>query len=220
MTGIAIIGMACRYAEARSPMQLWENVLAQRQSFRHIPRVRLNLADYSAEVQAADNILPVMAALLDDYEFDRSRFHISRDAFAATDLSHWLALDVASHALEDAKLQDSPADQRERTAVYVGNSLTGEFSRANLMRLRWPYVRRVLAAASKQNGSGHEITEDFLSTVEALYKAPFPATNEESLAGGLSNTIAGRICNYFDFKGGGYTVDGACASSLLAVATA
>jgi enediyne polyketide synthase len=220
MTGIAIIGMACRYAEARSPMQLWENVLAQRQSFRHIPRVRLNLADYSAEVQAADNILPVMAALLDDYEFDRSRFHISRDAFAATDLSHWLALDVASQALEDAKLQDSPADQRERTAVYVGNSLTGEFSRANLMRLRWPYVRRVLAAASKQNGSGHEITEDFLATVEALYKAPFPATNEESLAGGLSNTIAGRICNYFDFKGGGYTVDGACASSLLAVATA
>lgn len=201
-------------------MQLWENVLAQRQSFRHIPRVRLNLADYSAEVQAADNILPVMAALLDDYEFDRSRFHISRDAFAATDLSHWLALDVASHALEDAKLQDAPADQRERTAVYVGNSLTGEFSRANLMRLRWPYVRRVLAAAFKQNGSGHEITEDFLATVEALYKAPFPATNEESLAGGLSNTIAGRICNYFDFKGGGYTVDGACASSLLAVATA
>src|SRR5262249_52303562 len=55
---------------------------------------------------------------------------------------------------------------------------------------------------------------------EARYKAPFPATNEESLAGGLSNTIAGRICNYFDLKGGGYTVDGACASSLLAVTTA
>ena len=43
---------------------------------------------------------------------------------------------------------------------------------------------------------------------------------EETLAGGLSNTIAGRICNHFDLKGGGYTVDGACASSLLAVAHA
>ena len=40
---------------------------------------------------------------------------------------------------------------------------------------------------------------------------------EETLAGGLSNTIAGRICNHFDLKGCGYTVDGACASSLLAV---
>ena len=60
--------------------------------------------------------MPVLAALLDDYEFDRSRFHISGDAFAATDLTHWLALDVASQALEDAKLRHAPADQRERTA--------------------------------------------------------------------------------------------------------
>src|SRR5436309_13129529 len=43
---------------------------------------------------------------------------------------------------------------------------------------------------------------------------------EETLAGGLSNTIAGRICNQFDLHGGGYTLDGACASSLLAVANA
>jgi enediyne polyketide synthase len=103
----------------------------------------------------------------------------------------------------------------------VGNSLTGEFSRANLLRLRWPYVRRVLAAALKQDGNCHtDDLEELIARIESLYKAPFPPTNEESLAGGLSNTIAGRICNYFDLKGGGYTVDGACASSLLAVATA
>src|SRR5262249_28403428 len=47
-----------------------------------------------------------------------------------------------------------------------------------------------------------------------------PAVGEETLAGSLSNTIAGRICNHFDLHGGGYTVDGACASSLLAVSNA
>jgi enediyne polyketide synthase len=221
MSSIAIVGMACRYAEARSPRQLWENVLAQRRSFRRIPRVRLNLDDYSAEAQSEDRITMIMAAVLDDYEFDRSRFHISRDAFLSTDLSHWLALDVAAQALADARLLAADREQRERTAVYVGNSLTGEFSRANLMRLRWPYVNRVLAAALKElDGCTASVKEELIGRIEALYKAPFPATNEESLAGGLSNTIAGRICNYFDLKGGGYTVDGACASSLLAVATA
>ena len=30
----------------------------------------------------------------------------------------------------------------------------------------------------------------------------------------------GRICNYFDLGGGGYTVDGACSSSLISIATA
>src|SRR5205823_14463469 len=43
---------------------------------------------------------------------------------------------------------------------------------------------------------------------------------EDTLAGTLSNTIAGRICNVLNFQGGGYTVDGACASGMLAVATA
>src|SRR6476620_6421418 len=104
MTAIAIIGMACHYAGARSPGQLWENVLAQRRSFRRLPRVRLNLADYSGEVQNEDRITVQMAAVLDDYEFDRSRFHVSQAAFAATDLTHWLALDVAAQALADARV--------------------------------------------------------------------------------------------------------------------
>jgi len=221
MSAIAIVGMACRYPEARSPRQLWENVLAQRRSFRRIPQVRLRLADYSPEDQSTDQIYLKTAAVLEDYEFDRVRFHVSKDTFASTDLVHWLALDVAWQALEDARLLDANEFQRERTGVYVGNSLTGEFSRANLLRLRWPYVRRVLSAALKKNipalnGDLHTLLDE----IEKLYKSPFPSTGEESLAGGLSNTIAGRICNYFDFKGGGYSVDAACASSLLAVTTA
>ena len=219
MSTIAIIGMACRYPQARSPRQLWENALAQRQAFRRIPRARINLDDYGAA--AEDRISTRMAALLEDYEFDRARFHISKDTFLSTDLTHWLALETAARALEDARLQDADESWRERTGVYVGNSLTGEFARANLMRLRWPYVRRILGPALQRHFSGG--TEDLarlLAEIESIYKAPFPATTEDSLAGGLSNTIAGRICNYFDLKGGGYTVDGACASSLLAVTTA
>ncbi len=164
-----------------------------------------------------------MAAVLEDYEFDRVRFHVSRETFVSTDLVHWLALDIASQALEDAKLLDLGNSQRERVGVYIGNSLTGEFSRANLMRLRWPYVRRVLAATlqqKKRSAPAKRKSVTCLTAVEERYKAPFPATTEDSLAGGLANTIAGRICNYFNFKGGGYTVDGACASSLLAVTTA
>ena len=153
MSEIAIVGMACRYAEAHSPRELWENVLAQRRSFRRIPRLRLNLADYSASQQREDAISVTMAAVLEDYEFDRVRFRVSADTFLSTDLSHWLALDVAEQALTDAGMANDSARQRERTGVFVGNTLTGEFSRANLMRLRWPYVRRVIGAAL-QNGGG------------------------------------------------------------------
>ena len=65
-----------------------------------------------------------------------------------------------------------------------------------------------------------EQRQAFLDEAEIDFKAPFEPINEETLAGSLSNTIAGRICNHFDLGGGGYTVDGACSSSLIAIAHA
>lgn len=56
--------------------------------------------------------------------------------------------------------------------------------------------------------------------MEEYYKSVFSPITEDTLSGNLSNTIAGRIYNFFNFDGGGYTVDGACSSSLIAVATA
>jgi enediyne polyketide synthase len=217
--GIAIVGMACRYPDARSPAELWENVLAGRRAFRRIPPERLSAHDYYSPDRAApDRTYCMQAALIENYEFDRARFNISGSTYRATDLAHWLALDIADRALVDAGLADTLP--REATAVYVGNTLTGEFSRANTLRLRWPYARRVMAAALEAEGWERDKLDRFLEGVEQSYKQPFPPVGEDTLAGGLSNTIAGRISNYFDLKGGGYTVDGACASSLLAVTTA
>ena len=221
MEPIAIVGMACRYPDANTPAELWENALAQRRAFRRIPSLRLRLGDYfSSDHSAPDRVYSLQAAVLEGYEFDRVRFRISGSTYRAVDIAHWLALDVGSDALEDAGFPDGDGLPRETTGVLVGNTLTGEISRANLLRLRWPYVSRLLQEALSHEGWDAQRRKTFLDALEDNYKAPFPAINEESLAGGLSNTIAGRICNYFDLKGTGYTVDGACASSLLAVVNA
>ncbi len=218
---IAIVGMACRYPDARSPVELWESVLAQRRAFRRLPPERLRLEDYlSADPAAPDATYSSEAAVIEGYEFDRVGYRVAGRTYRSADLAHWLALDVASQALADAGFRDGDGLPRETTGVLLGNTLTGEFSRANLMRLRWPYVRRVLDAALAEQEWLPERRLAFLGDLEARYKAPFPPVGEETLAGGLSNTIAGRICNHFDLNGGGYTVDGACATSLLSVATA
>nr|AFV52145.1 polyketide synthase [Streptoalloteichus sp. ATCC 53650] len=218
---IAVVGIGLRYPDADSPDQLWDNVLARRRAFRRLPDERLNHADYwSADPSAPDRLYSATAAVLRDFEFDRARFKVAGSTFRVTDMTHWLALDVASRALADAGFPDGEGLPNESTGVFVGNSLTGEFVRANMMRLRWPYVRRTVAAALAGKGWGDGESADFLRELEAAYKAPFPPTDEDSLAGGLSNTIAGRVCNHFDLRGGGYTVDGACSSSLLSVVTA
>jgi enediyne polyketide synthase len=228
MSEIVIIGMACCYPDARNPQQLWENVLARRRAFRRFPPERLLLRDYfSADPETADAIYATQAALIEGYVFDRVRFCVAGPTFRSVDMAHWLALDVAAQALEDAGLlagnggngNDSSLP-RETTGVLVGNTLTGEFSRAATLRLRWPYVRRVVEAQLSAQGWDHPRRRSFLRDLERSYKEPFVPVGEETLAGALSNTIAGRICNHFHLGGGGYTVDGACCSSLLAVARA
>ena len=216
---IAIVGMACRYPDARSPADVWDNALSQRRAFRRLPKERLDLDEYwSADRGAVDATYSTQAAVLEGYEFDRTKFRVAGSTFRATDMAHWLALEVASEALADAGFAGGNGLPAETTGVLVGNSLTGEFSRASLMRLRWPYVRRVLTETLQHRGWSAAQRTGLLSELEQRYKAPFPDVGDESLAGGLSNTIAGRICNHFDLGGGGYTVDGACASSLLAIA--
>ncbi len=218
---IAIVGLACCYPDAKNPTELWENVLAQRRAFRRLPQERLNLADYfSPDPSVPDAVYTQEAAVIEGYQFDRSKFRIAGSVFRSADLAHWLALDVASQALVDAGLPEGEGLPKETTGVLLGNTLTGEFSRAQVLRLRWPYVRRVVAERLVAAGWEETQRREFLQALEKRYKAPFEPVGEETLAGGLSNTIAGRICNQFRFHGGGYTLDGACSSSLLAVAQA
>ncbi|WP_326560771.1 type I polyketide synthase [Micromonospora sp. NBC_01796] len=221
MSKIAIVGMACRYPDATSPRELWENAVAGRRAFRRLPDVRMRLDDYwDPDPKAPDRFYARNAAVIEGYEFDRIAYKVAGSTYRSTDLTHWLALDTAALALADAGFPMAEGVPHERTGVVVGNTLTGEFSRANQLRLRWPYVRRMVAAALKEQEWDDDQLGSFLDDFEATFKSPFPEIDEDTLAGGLSNTIAGRICNHFDLKGGGYTVDGACSSSLLSVATA
>ncbi len=215
---IAVVGLACRYPGARSPRELWENALAGRRAFRRIPSERLRLEDYRGG--GPDSVYVREAAVIEDWEFDRVAFRVAGSTYRAADAAHWLALEVAASALADAGLEGGEGLPREATGVLVGNSLTGETSRAQQMRLRWPYVRRMVGAALAAEGWSDDRLGRFLAELEERYKAPFPEPGDETLAGGLANTIAGRIANHFDLGGGGYSVDGACASSLLALANA
>jgi len=217
---VAVIGMGCRYPGAESPVQLWTNVLSRRRQFRCIPKGRLPLEDYhDDDKRAADKTYARMAAVIDGFSFDWSARRIPRLTYLATDIVHWLALETALQAITDAGFTRENFPGR-RTGVIVGNSLTGEQSRSYNLRLRWPYVRKAYLGAAHQCQMTAPEVLALENAFEANFKSAFPAVNEDSLAGSLSNTIAGRICNYLNLDGGGYTVDGACSSSLLAIATA
>lgn len=217
---IYVAGMAAVYAGARDLGEFWETVLARRCGFREFPQRRLQLNEYGSERRdERDKTYVKRAALIEGFEFDWKAQRVPKAAFEATDPTHWLALTTAIRAIEESGV-DLDAVGRDRVGVILGNSLTGEVTRANLLRLRWPYVRRAIADGAARVGLGDSALAALVREVEQSFKGAFPVPNEDTLAGALSNVIAGRICNVLDLNGGGYVVDGACASSLLAVSAA
>src|SRR5262245_35650567 len=172
---VIVAGMACRYPDADNPAALLANTLEGRQSFRPIPPHRLALADYAAElVGEQDSIDPIPAGLLTNWHFDAARFRIPKPVFEGTDLAHWLALEVAAEAIAATRALDGL--DRDSTAVIVANTLTGEFSRAATLRLRWPWLDRRLGVALAANGlDGHEaarVRATFRDQLLETFRAP------------------------------------------------
>ena len=212
---VAVIGMGCCYPGAHSAVDFFENILAGRRGFREMPAERWSLDGYyHPDEKHPDTSYCKRAALVENFNFDPATFRIPKQTYAATDPAQWMALKVAQDALQDAGIIP---EENKRTGVIVGNTLTGEVSRASVLRYRWPYVKTIFCELLDELHIEKSQQAYILQQVEARYKAPFPLVNEDNLAGSLSNTIAGRICNYFDFKGGGFSTDGACSSSLLAI---
>lgn len=217
VTTIAVVGMACQYPGARDPLQLWENVIAQRREFRRMPNCRTPLSEYyDPDPAAPDKFYQARIGAIDGFIFDWAKYRIPQSTYDCTDIAQWLALEIASRALADAGY-DRNSVPKERTGAFVGNTDTGEQMRANTMRLRWPFVRRAVMSHCHSLGMSADQAADFANRLESVYKSPLPQVSEDFLAGSIAAPIAGRICNYFDLNGGAYVVDGACASSLVSV---
>ncbi|WP_298036314.1 type I polyketide synthase [uncultured Desulfuromonas sp.] len=216
---IAVIGMNCVYPGALSLDEFWQNVLAGRRFFRRMPDERLPMADYyDPDPTAPGKTYSTQMAVISGWSFDPTEFGIPPVTANVSDIVHWLTLYTARKALEDSGLDLAKLD-KSQAGVILGNSGTGEFFRSYLLRNRWPYIERSVRRAVSQT-YGADDADALVEAIKHFCLSPLPEITEDYLAGSMGNVIAGRVCNYFDFRGGGYVVDGACSSSLLAVTNA
>ena len=118
---IAIVGMACRYPDAQSPMELWENVLAQRQAFRQFPPERLRLQDYFSK----DRTIPDMtystqgAFLRTMNSIEHTSIFQARPIVPATSSTGW-------HWMSHLRLYRMPASTMQMIFPLMQQELSSE----------------------------------------------------------------------------------------------
>ncbi|KAH6672349.1 putative lovastatin nonaketide synthase [Halenospora varia] len=123
-----IVGMACRLPGAKSPKQLWNNIVAQRDVQRKIPKDRFNVdAFYHPEGTNKGTTNARYGYFLDDdvSEFDPEFFQISGKEAEAMDPQQRLLLEVVYEALENAGITLDEISGTE-TSVFCG-SFTNDY---------------------------------------------------------------------------------------------
>nr|AKL78824.1 GLPKS3 [Glarea lozoyensis] len=124
----AIVGMACRLPGAKSPQQLWKNIVDQRDVQRKIPKERFNVdAFYHPEGTNKGTTNARYGYFLDDdvSEFDPEFFQISGKEAEAMDPQQRLLLEVVYEALENAGITLDEISGTE-TSVFCG-SFTNDY---------------------------------------------------------------------------------------------
>ncbi|MES2220254.1 MAG: acyltransferase domain-containing protein, partial [Acidobacteriota bacterium] len=119
---IAIIGIGCRYPGASNVEELWQNLMAGRESIIPYPGGRFaELDDLYARVRRKPGrLLTDRGGFLPDVTgFDSQFFEISPRESIYVDPQHRLLLEVAWEALEDAG-QVRESYENSATAVYIG----------------------------------------------------------------------------------------------------
>ena len=214
---VAIVGMAVLLPGAADLDAYWRNLLAGTDAITDVPDGRWD-ADYYRPDSAtgpavADQVYCRRGGFVDELaDVEVTRFGIMPNSVPGTEPDQLIALNVAAAALTDAGGEDRLPD-RHRIGVVLGR---GGYLTPGLVRLD----QRVRTAGQLVRTLG-ELLPDLdagqLDLVRTAFTERLGPDSPESAIGLVPNLAASRVANRLDLRGPAYTVDAACASSLVAV---
>ncbi|MFI0808569.1 type I polyketide synthase [Streptomyces echinatus] len=216
-TPVAVVGMAVLLPGAPGLDAYWANLRDAEDSITEVPAHRWD-ADYyrpgsAAGPAVAGQVYCRRGGFVDGLaEVEVTRHGIMPASVPGTEPDQLIALDVAAAALADAGGPDR-LPERHRVGVVLGR---GGYLTPGLARLD----QRVRTAHQLTRTLGEllpDLTTTQLDRVRAAFADRLGPDSPDAAIGLVPNLAASRIANRLDLRGPAYTVDAACASSLVAV---
>lgn len=217
---IAIIGIGALLPDANNKEEFWQNIITGKNSITEVPpSVWDPKLYYSADHSEEGKTYSKIGAFIKGYKFNSIKYRIPPAVGKQLDLAQQYALDVTAQAFEDSGYNKKDFD-RSRVAVIAANSAGGPSNEYSDMRIYEPLIWEALKNSETYKTLNTAQSEELINTAREGLNKVLPLTTEDTMAGQLPNVIAGRIANVFNLHGTSFSVDAACASSLLALACA
>jgi acyl transferase domain-containing protein/phosphopantetheinyl transferase len=210
---IAVVGMAALFPGAPDLETYWRNIRSGFDAITDVPAGRWDPVFYDPASYAVDRVYCKRGGFVDAYAtFDALGFGVMPVAVRGTEPDQLLTLQVATRAIADAGYDGRPFP-RERAGVILGR---GGYASAARTRLE-QFVRTAEQLVVCLRALVPTLSEDEISRIKRDFQAQVATPGAETAIGVVPNLAASRIANRLDFGGPTFTVDAACASSLVAI---
>jgi len=214
MRQIAIVGMAALFPGAANLAEYWANLVAGKDAITDVPPGRWDPEFYDpGQSHRPDRVYCRRGGFVDDLvTFEPLKFGMMPASVGEIEPDQLIALEVAAAAIADAGGGARMPDA-DRIGVILGRggSLSPAVSRYNQRIRMSTQVIGVLRELLP------ELAEDQLDKVRERFDERLGGHSPEGTIGLVPNLTASRVANRLNLRGPAYTVDAACASSLLAV---
>ncbi|MEU9081085.1 beta-ketoacyl synthase N-terminal-like domain-containing protein [Streptomyces sp. NPDC048357] len=221
-TDAAIVGMGAVFPGAPDLAAYRRNLLAGTDSIGEVPPGRWDPEVYydptaagpAGGPAAGDRFYCRRGGFVDGLAaFDPTRFGIMPAAVEGAEPDQMLALHATAEAIADAGGEDRLPADRSRIGVVLGR---GGFMGVATARLD-QRVRTAHQLAQTLRELAPELGERRIAAVRSAFQDALGPERPDASIGLVPSFTAARTANRLDFRGPAYTLDAACASSLLAV---
>ena len=219
ISAVAIVGVGAILPDAPDALSFWANVRGGRYSITEVSPERWDPAlYYDANPKAPDKTYSKIGGWVRDWTWDPLGWKLPippRVGEAMDDNQKW-AVACTRAALLDYGWPARPV-QGERTAVVLGNAMSGERHYLTALRIAFPELAQELDKAPTFQALPDDIRKAVSAEFGEMLGRRYPEITEDTMPGELGNCMAGRVANLFDLHGPNFTVDAACASALAAI---
>jgi acyl transferase domain-containing protein len=212
-TDIAIVGMSCIFPGARDLNSYWENIINKFDAIKDAPANRIDKVFIDPDSKEIDRLYVNRGGFVDDFvDFDPIEFGIVPKAVQGTEPDQLLSLKMAYRALEDADVFEKKIPLQS-AGIIIGKGGYGGVEMAKLAEI----IAGAEALVRSLRYFMPHLTESDLETVKKTYQKLRGSFGPDNVLGTVPNFTAALVANRLDFGGPAYTVDAACASSLIAI---
>ncbi|MBL8930969.1 MAG: acyltransferase domain-containing protein, partial [Kineosporiaceae bacterium] len=219
MQPVAIVGMAAIMPQAPSADAFWANITGGRYCITDVPPERWSPElYYDADPHAPDKAYSKIGGWVREFDWNPIAWKLPIPPTVANQMDEgqrW-TISAARAALVDAGWPSWDVDP-EQVAVVLGNAIGGEKHYRSSMRIEYPEFAQALRGSQAFAGLDAATREAVLGQAKERFLANFGEITEDTMPGELSNVMAGRVANLFNFRGPNFTTDAACASGLAAM---